>query len=462
MKLKKIISAGLVIGILSLNVIPAYSIENTCPNNSRKSLFSKEKNKTDKSSYINFNWWYDFEDELLNDYIMQAIENNYDLKITSSKVEQARQNVKVQFASELPSVTVGASPSVSKMTGETSANWGFMIPIIASYEVDIFLKNRDKTKSVKKIYEAAQLNEHANYLAIVSAVGSTYYNIVKADKLIEIQKKLTEERKEIARLMKLRNDFGISSTSDLVQAEKSFILAESDLIELERQRDLLLTSFAVLLGDSPENIMNYKRISYDEIKNKKIIPDEISTEVITSRPDYKAAEKMIEKAGIDVRVAKKEFLPSFNLGGLLGLMTVKGVTGMPWENALAGAGLFAMLPLFTGGKKIANFKFQKAKYVEMLNEYQKTNIVAIKEVNDALKGLKYTNKKVEKDLYALDKEIIDYNMSKDKFDQGVISKLDLIQKNEILLSTQKLAVSENINLLINHISLYKATAGYDY
>ena len=458
MNKKKVIASVLILGMLSLNTMPAFSI-NTAPQKVKK----QKKDEVSKLDYINLAWWQGFNDEYLNEYILKAVENNYDLKIMTSKIEQARQGVKIQLADELPSLTVGASPGIAKMPRSTKSSGSFIIPMIASYEVDIFLKNHDKTKSAKKVYEVSKLNEQAAYLSIVSAVGSTYYNIVKVDKLIDIQKQIVADRKQIAELMKLRNEQGITSTSDLVQAEKAYVLSETDLTELERLRDNLLTSLAVLIGDSPENISEYKRISYDEVKAKKAVPNEIPTEVIVSRPDYKAAEKMIEKAGIDVRVAKKEFLPTFNIAGLLGLMTMSGMPGgMSWENAVAGAGIMGLLPVLTGGKRIANLKIQKAKYEEVINEYRKTNITAVKEVNDALSDLKYNTEKYQKDMSALEKEQTDYEFAQDKFNEGVISKLDLMQKNEVLLTTQKLAVSENMNTYVNQISLYKATAGANY
>ena len=50
---------------------------------------------------------------------------------------------------------------------------------------------------------------------------------------------------------------------------------------------------------------------------QKPIRKEISSEVIVQRPDYLAAEKQVEKAGIDVRVARKEFLPKIDILGLI-------------------------------------------------------------------------------------------------------------------------------------------------
>ena len=57
----------------------------------------------------------------------------------------------MQFANELPSANLGFGGGYSKMPYTSSSDWGFSAPAFASYEVDLFLKNRDKTKASKKI-----------------------------------------------------------------------------------------------------------------------------------------------------------------------------------------------------------------------------------------------------------------------------------------------------------------------
>ena len=451
MKNRRIIGSFLILCLIFLNIMPVYAI-----NDSKKIQKQKQQQETIEG-YVNIDWWRDFGDEYLNEYIVRAIEKNPDLKIATLKVEGARQNVKAQMSQELPSLTVGASPSIAKLPTMTKSSASFVMPVIASYEVDIFLKNHDKTKSVRKIYEVSKLNERATYISIVSAVGSTYYNIVKADELIDMQEQIVSDRKKIFELMKQRNEQGITSVSDLVKAEKSYVMANAELSDLIKKRAIMLTTLATLVGDSPENIYEYKRITYDKIYNQKQIPAKLSSDIITQRPDYLAAEKMLEKAGIDVRVAKKEFLPTFDIGGLLGFIAASGVS-MNWTNALAGAGVVGMLPILTGGRRIASLKIYKNKYEQAIQEYQKTNLTAIKEVNDALSNLQYDNEKYEKNLAALNMEQKDFNLSQSKYNQGVISYLDLIQKREVLLSTQQMVTSSKIDNFVNQINLYKAAA----
>lgn len=454
MNSKKILATALLASILSANYLPclAYSFK------SNKVIQSQITEY--KFQNVNLEWWKNYDDEYLEGYIVKAIEENQDLKIATLRVEEANQLVKLQFSKELPNASVGAVPGLLKNIGGTNSDGLVALPMIVNYEADIFLKNHDKTKSAKKAYEVSKLNEKAIYIAVASQIGSTYFNIVKLDKIISVQDSIIKNRKEIYELMKMRNKIGITSTADVVRAQKSYVAAVADMSDLKKTREILLNSLAVMIGESPANTNEFKRISYDELSKKVQIPNEISSEVIVQRPDYQAAEKQVEKAGLDVKIAKKEFLPTINILGLLSFNSLSALSkSMNWESAIAAFGGAAMLPLFTGGAKIANLKLAKNHYEQVLQAYYKTNLVAIQEVNDALSSLKIDNDKYEKNLESYNLQKKDYDYMKYRYDQGIISNLDLIQQKESLLAINKMVISSKADCYIDQISLYKAVAG---
>ena len=186
--------------------------------------------------------------------------------------------------------------SYSKLPYTSSSDWNFSAPGFASYELDLFLKNKNKTDATKKQYEASLQDERAAYISIASAVGTTYLNIVKLDKMIELQEKIVSDRKIIYDLMVLRNKEGLTSTSDTVKANKSYIAGNTDLTEYKKQRTKLLNQLAVLIGENPNNSEQLTRTAYDKLNFSGVIPSEISSEVIVGRPDYIKAEQMVEKA----------------------------------------------------------------------------------------------------------------------------------------------------------------------
>lgn len=461
--LKKSIITFLLASFILAEFTPlaAFAVNDKSTKQPKKVSISKTHKQRAKSNefkyeYINYKWWDNFNDSILTSYIDKAIKNNYDLKMATIAVDEYYQAVKIQFANELPSATVGFSPAFVKNPGTTSSGWSFATPAFANYELDLFLKNHDKTKSSKKDYEASLQDERAAYISIASAVGTTYFNIVKLDKMIELQEEIVKDRKLIYDLMLARNKEGLTSTSDTVKANKSYIAGDTDLTEYKKQRSKLLNQLCVLIGENPNNAEQLTRISYDEINFSGIIPTEISSEVISERPDYKKAEKMVEKAGIDVRVAKKEFLPTINITGIA--MFLAGDIGSAWttKNALTALAAGGMLPLFTGGRRIANLKLKKDEYERVLNNYQKTNLTAIQEVNDALVTIKLDEQKYADITKQAALERQDFGYSTNKYEQGVISKLDLTQVKENVLFTDKAVVNDKINCLVNYIGLYKA------
>ncbi len=460
--MKKAVVITLLASLITTNMTPVFAIsdvqKSTATPKQFKSMVKKNKktNNDYKYAYVNMDWWKNFNDDYLNDYIIRAIQNNYDLKMATLAVEEYYQQTRMQFAKELPSATVGYAPNLVKMPGDTSTEGAFAAPALVQYELDIFLKNRDKTKSVKKLWEGSQLDERSAYISVASAVGTTYLNIVKLDKIIELQEEIVKDRKEIYDLMMLSHSEGLTSTADTVRANKSYVSGNSDLIELKKQREQLLHQMCVLIGESPENANKLERSHLDDMEYSGIIPAEISSEIIVQRPDYMKAEKMVEKAGIDVRVAKKEFLPTISLSGLALFNASTFGSLFTTKNMLGAIGGFALLPLFTGGSRIANLRYSKAEYERILQNYYKTNLTAIQEINDSLVSIRMDREKMSETIKQANLEKADFGYNQQRYEQGTISKLDLIQVKENLLVIDKLVATNKIDCFVDYIGLYKA------
>ena len=460
--MKKVLTTLLLMSLMTMNAAPIFAIEDVKKSTATPKVFKSMAKKNKKVSndykyaYVNMDWWKNFNDENLNSYIIKAIENNYDLKMATLAVEEYYQQTRAQFANELPSITAGFAPNLLKMPGATNTTGAFAVPAIAQYEIDLFLKNRDKTKSVKKLWEGSQLDERSAYIAIAAAVGTTYLNVVMLDKLINLQEEIVKDRNEIYKLMVLSHNEGLVSTADTVRANKAYVAGNTDLIELKKQREQMLHQLSVLIGESPENASSLTRTHLDQIDFSGIIPSQIASDIIVQRPDYMRAEKMVEKAGIDVRIAKKEFLPSFNILGLAlfnasdigSVFSTKGMLGL-----LGGS---IMYPFFTGGSRIANLKIRKAEYERILQNYYKTNLTAIQEVNDSLVSIKMDNQKMSETEKQAKLEKADFKFNQHRFNEGTISKLDLIQYKENLLSIDKLVAKNKVDCLVDYIGLYKA------
>ena len=450
--MKRFFTLAILLSLTTSYTVSALAIENNVE--PKKIKTEKVKPTQDKYQYINLNWWQGFNDDILNNYIVKAIENNKDLKMATLTIDEFYQNVVSQRSAQLPSVTAGFMPGVSDIGMGSNDSYAF--PIFASYELDLFGKNSNKTDSVRKLWESSILDERAAYISIASAVGSTYINIVKMDAMIDLQEEIVKLRKEIFEMMSISNAEGIASTSDLVKANQAYVSGVTDLTELKKNRTKMLHQLAVLVGDSPNNIEEYSRCDYKTLAYTGLIPETVSSEIIMQRPDYLKAEKMLEKAGIDVKAARKECLPSINLGGLL-LFNSQNIGSLfTTSNALWGLGGGLLHPIFAGGRIKANLKAKKIAYEKSLKNYEKVNLTSMQEVNDTLVTVNMDKEKLLKQKEIQELEQKDYVLSELKYNEGIIAKLDLNQRKENLLNVNKLIYASEFDCMIDYISYYKA------
>lgn len=418
-------------------------------------------NTTSKIDYVNINWWDNFSDPCLKYYIIQGITNNHDAKEASWKVEQYKQSIKLQFAKELPSLSVGADYILNHLPDTLIATKTniFAVPFIANYEADIFLKNHDKTKSSKKAYESSKFQEQSIYISLASDIATTYINVIKFDKQIQLQQCLVCVKKEELRRETLRFNRGVSSIPKVNNFKQDYETAKSDLDELIKSRDKALNQLAVLTGDSPANIACIKRSSWDNLEYKTQIPAEICSDVVFSRPDILAAEANLEKSKIDVRVARKDFLPRFNIIGLYSFDNV-GKDGFgTWGSTVAALVAGATLDLFKGGQKVANLKINKSVYEQMFEAYRQTDLNAIKEVNDSLLIIREDTKIDNNTCKNLLTQKDNYQRSKESYKKGVIPYTDLLSEQEKFLSMNQNQVNSKTTRLVDYITLYKAVGG---
>ena len=440
---KKITLLSLIIGTLSLFVL------NPC--------FAVDRND------LNVEFFNRFNDDYLFQYVNEAIDNNHNAKQATIRVEEYRQGVKSQFANELPSFSVAAnylgihSPKFNPNLS-VSKN-AFVLPFIVNYEADFLLKNRDKTKSAKKSYEMSKFDEQSVYLALLTDVATVYTNILEYDKLIEEQEKIVENYNQILNDANKKLARGVINTTELNNSTSKLEDANITLENLLKQREILLMQFAVLIGRSADGSNNIERGSIDNFEYNDVIPSEIESDVIFSRPDVKRAEMALEKAKIDIRVARKEFLPRFNITGIWVFNTIAPGTFFSWESSLAALLAGATQDIFTGGRKIANLKYKKAKYEELFEQYRQTDLEAVKEVNTSLCIIKHDteveNKTKEKFLL----ETKNLNNADKMLNRGVISKTQYINSENMYINKDMDLTKARTRRLVNYYTLYKTVGG---
>lgn len=415
------------------------------------------------ANVINVDFFSRFNDCYLEGYIKEALYNNHNLKEANHKVEQYRQEIKNQFSSELPKLSVQSNYLGAHFpAGDTNfliKRNSYILPFKASYEPDFLLKNRDKTKSKKKLYKAQLANQKATYISLLCDVANAYINILLFDYLIEKQLEVIKNKTLVYYHNKRKYENGVIDLVKLNDYDIKLNREKSTYESLIKTQKTTLYNFATLIGQSPENCSELKRGKLEKFEYQETIPEIINSDLIYSRPDIIEAENKLRSAKIDITVAKKELFPSFNITGFLAFDTAGGGNFFSWNTSFAFLLAGLTQDLFQGGAKLANLKIKKERYLELLESYKQADLNAIKEINNALNLIKQDTKSENFTNNKLKLEKVSYDSSKRKFNHGVISKTELLDQQNLLFQKEAQSLGAKALRLSDYITLYKALGG---
>lgn len=415
--------------------------------------------------YLNIEWWENYKDDILIQHLKELYESNYDLKNAELKIKENEKIVKMQFADELPQLSFDGLLSrdfrssiqrYGNMVIPSYAQNNFQLPLTASYEIDIWGKNRLKTKSTQQYLEMVKQAERATYISLTSDFAAEYFNLIKCDKLLSIQNELITIQQEIVSKTEEKYSVGLATLNDLLAEQRMLTTLKEERNNLEEKQEVLINNLRIYLAKRDGDI---ERADYSKLVLLQNIPSELNSDIIENRPDFLQQEANIKRVGYDVRVARRELLPNIVIFGQIGFNAYRLNSLVNSSSQLFNAGVMPSLDLFSGGRKLAFLKLKKYQFDEALNDYQKTILEDIKELNVSMHEFKTAKKNYDESFSRFNLQNKTYSLMSDKREIGSASDLDVLYNREALLITQKDEVSNKINCLISTITLYKAAGG---
>ena len=432
------------------------------------SLPVSAKESVNKLDYMNFDWWKNYNDEILLEHLQTLYNNNHDLKIAALKTKQAEENIRLAGANQLPQV--GFDGEFSRIFKGPQTQFGntiipkyaqnqIFLPLSAAYEIDIWGQNYLTRKSAKVQKEIVEQQERAGYIYITSSFVANYYNLVKLDELEKNLRDIINLQTQIVSMTEKKFNSGLAPITDVIEEKQYLVKFEEDLNKLIDNRKVLNNQLVTLLALKTDKEIEHT--SFDNISYPQA-PESISTTIIQYRPDLISSENYAKKTGLDVRIARREFLPKFFLYGNLGFNAYKYNRIFSSEYFLANAGIAPSWDIFTGGAKLAKYRINKYEYKKAVESYEKTVLTSIQEVNDALAESRMTSANLAKSNEDFSLETDKHVLAEKQYAIGDSSKLDEMKYNINLLIAKQRNIATKVDNLISTISLYNAVGGIDY
>ena len=426
------------------------------------------KDVTNKVEYMNFDWWNKYNDEVLVSHLHTLYENNHNLRAAAYKTKQAEENIRLATSNQLPKASIdaqfmrtmrGAQTEFGNVIIPQYSQNNIYLPLNASYEIDIWGENYLARKSAKVQKEIAEQEERSAYIYITSSFVANYFNLIKFDTLESILNEIIDTQKQIVCMTEKKYDLGLASITELLNAKQILVKNEEELNRIIENKKVVNNQLVSMLGLNTD-----KDIEHASVENLTLqdVPEKLSATVIQYRPDLIESEKYAEKVGIDVRIAKRDFLPKFFLFGNLGFNAYRWNSVFNNTTFLSNIGIAPSWDIFSGGAKLAKFRINKYEYKKAGENYQQSVLNSVQEVNDALALAKMTKSNLVKSEEDFAIESHKYELAVKQFKIGDSSKLDEMQSKVNLLIAKEHHISSMVNDAISSISLYNAVGGIDY
>lgn len=412
-------------------------------------------------SIANLDWWELFQDDQLELLIRTALEENKDLGIALSRIEESRLTVTAVRANQFPFLNLGGFFGREKQSRElfpgADADDRFRVTGDLTYQVDLWGQYSRATEAARAKLLATESAYRNVTISLVSEVANTYLLLRDLDNRLKVSEHTLKTRLDSLVIIQARFDKGTVPELDVYQAQIEVAVAETAIASFQRQIVQTENALRILLGRNPGPVT--RGDSLESQIFPPAVPTGLPSELLQRRPDLVQAEAELMAATARVGVAEALRYPSISLTGSFGVEStdLSDLNSGDAETWGVGANLFA--PIFNSGQLKAQAEAARERAEQAMLFYEGTLQQSFREVEDALVAVRtYNTENAAQTRRALAARNA-ARLSRARYDGGVVDYLEVLDSERTLFNAE-LAQSETMQLYFNAIvRLYKALGG---
>jgi NodT family efflux transporter outer membrane factor (OMF) lipoprotein len=404
-------------------------------------------------------WWTTLNDPLLNELIRRAIESNLDLKLAESRVLAARESRVIVSSGLYPNV--GSSASYRRSVTADRGRDLFQAGLDAAWELDIFGGTRRSVEASEANLQSAIENQRDVLVTLTSEVALNYIDLRGFQNEIRIARQNLEIQRQSAAITRRRfaGGQGFVGGLDVANSDAAVASIEAQIPSLEASVRQSIYSLSVLLGQPPAALLPVLSEPAAIPRTPRQIPVGLPSDLLRRRPDIRRAEADLHSATAQIGVATAALYPSFNLAGSIGVSANSVSSLFNWNNSLWSIGPGVSWPIFEAGRLQANVRLQTELQRQSFLSYQRTLLVALQDVENALINYEKDQQRRESLVAAVDASRRSLNISTSLYTEGQTLYLDVLTAQRSLISSEDALVQSDRNIAADLVSLYKALGG---
>jgi NodT family efflux transporter outer membrane factor (OMF) lipoprotein len=409
-------------------------------------------------------WWRAFGSAELEALVARAEANNYDLRAAASRIGQAAAQVRIVRSTLLPTVDASAQASRDWIRFErgggirrSSAESSFQGSFTASWEADLWGRNRAGLLAAEASLEAARFDREALALSLLADLTTGYLQYLSLGDRLDTARKQIVNARRILELVERREQLGATSALEVAQQRANLAGLEANLPPLAQARAQILNALAALVGEPPARLA-LRMDSLDGVAPPHIAPG-LPSALLQRRPDIRRAEAQLTAANADIGALRAAFYPS------IALTADAGATSTALSRLLDGPGLFAgiaasaLAPIFSAGRLEGQAQAAEARYAELAELYRGTVVQAFRDVEDALAAARYLREAETAQTEQVRQAQAAYDLAEIQYRGGAVDFLIVLDAQRTLFQAEDALLQTRLARLTAAVDLFRALGG---
>lgn len=438
------------------------------PNYSRPVIHSPEAYRyevKEARDTVNTLWWEQFQDPTLNALILEALQNNKDVKIAAANMDQAA-GILTQVRSPLfPQANYSGSGVRQRLSEENATPLSSSIPnpqeayqifAGATWEIDLWGRVRRLSEAARANLLATEEARRGAILSLVSLVATNYFQLCGLDEQLAIARKDLASYGESVRLFELQFKYGQVSRMTVEQARTRYETAAATIPQIESQIVQIENALSVLLGRNPGPVLRGRTLGELSLP---IVPAGLPSQLLTNRPDILQAEQNLIAANAQIGAARALYFPVISLTAGYGQASghLSDLFKSPARTWTYGGTITG--PIFTAGAISGQVQQAEAVHKAALLTYEQSIQNAFSDVENALSSRTKIIEQLQAQKRLVDAASEYTRLSKLLYDGGYAPYSTVLQAQEQLFPAQLNYALYRATLFTSLVNIYKAMGG---
>lgn len=433
---------------------------------SEMGLTGYNKVEVDTATMAAMSWKSIYNDVYLEQYVSEALDSNFNVRIALSQIDQATAYLKQSKWALAPTLSASATAGYSNPTdvGSTPVASSYraesyQLSINASWEIDIW----GKLSSAKRAAYANILSQEASKDAIVtqliSEMASAYYQLMSLDYKLTVINETVDNYQAYLETVKSLKESAQTNEVAVQQAEAQLYGAQSLVPQIESAIVVLENYICFLMG-SPGKDIYRTRLDNLEVAPLRSIEAGVPAQLLQYRPDVRLSESQLRASWEQFNMAKASMYPALTLGGSVGSESADISDWFAMPTSLFWNTVASLVqPIFAGRQLRTAKEVAKMSNDQALLSFKATVLNAAQEVSNAFattKSSAESHNLQSKQAVSL-RKACDY--SEQLMVQGYATYLDVLVAQSALFTTELNLCSSYLDVMQQRIELYRALGG---